>query len=190
MRSFLDSSTNSGTTEVTLRSTRAYIEIEWPINESLCAVIYAIPRTATSAFIATCWDDAFDELLRDVDSYTLETIVETWPTLAYLLHQGLNDKYREGALIRLEDADYAEMKWFVASVVGNISFDSKEDFFTDQTVSTIQTVMSKSMELMVELQENKPSLVRAIGKGVMSGLGAFALGAIAAALGIDTDGYA
>jgi hypothetical protein len=187
VRTFIDKPTNSKSDEPTIRATRCYLEIEWPVNESLCAIIYAIPRTGTSAYIAACWETAFDELLRNLDSHTLETIVETWPTLATLLYNGINDKYREGALIRLEDADYGEMKWFVASVAGNISFDSEDDFFTDRTVDTIQVVMEKSMELMVELQERKPSIIRAVGKGIMAGLSAVAVGAIAVAFGIDPD---
>jgi hypothetical protein len=189
MRSFLDSPTNPNSTEPTIHATRGYLEIEWPINESTCAVLYAIPRTESSAFIVTSWEDSFDEFLNNTDSNDWETVVETWPTLATLLSNGVNDKYRDGALIRLDDIDYGDAKWFVASVAGNVSFDSEESFFTERTVDTMQTVMSKSAELMVELRENKPSIARAIGKGIMSGLGTLALSAIAITLGADPDEY-
>ncbi len=185
MRFFLDKPTSAKSDEPSIQATNCYLEIEWPINSNTCVVIYIIPRTETSVFVATCWDTAFDTIIAELDIDTIKTIAETWPTLALLLNNGLGNKYRNGAIIRLEDADYGETKWFVASVAGNISFKSENGLFTAQTKEAINTVMSTSLQLFVELQEKKPSIMRAIGKGIAAGLGVFALGAIAEIFGFD-----
>jgi len=187
MRMFLDETTHPGSDEPNLRATNCYIELEFPIDDSSCAVIYLIPRTESSVFVATCWGTTFDELLSNPSSQTVDMITETWPTLATLLYNGLSDKYRDGALIKLEDPDYGENKWFVASVAGNISFENADTLFADRTMETINVVVTKSLELMVELQEKKPNMARAFGKGVLTGLGTVALGAVALALGVDPD---
>jgi hypothetical protein len=49
----------------------------------------------------------------------------------------------------------------------------------------INTVMNRIMQLFVELQEKKPGIMRAIGKGIAAGIGAVALGAVAAIFGFD-----
>jgi len=43
------------------------------------------------------------------------------------------------------------------------------------------------LALFVDLNENKPSLLRAVGKGVAAGIGAVALAGIAAFFGVDLD---
>jgi hypothetical protein len=157
-------------------------------------VFYIIPRNEHSAFVATCWEHAFDEVIADLDEDTFETIVETWPTLAILFHNGIKDLYREGALILFEDFDYGENKWFIASIAGNISFTSAEELMGERTREVIQVVLARSMQLLIELHENKPSISREIGKGIAKGIGYAIAGTLAiglaAFLGIDPDDLA
>jgi hypothetical protein len=191
MKSFVDESSANRSDDISTRATNSYIEVEFPIQKSLSSFLYIIPRNKSSVFIVTCWEHAFDELLENIDENGWETIVETWPTLAKLLYNGIKDRYQEGALILLEDFDYGENKWFVASICGNLDLDDIEELFNDRAQETMMLVLGKSMELLTELQENSPSMMRAIGKGfskgVKMGIGAVALGALAALFGVDPD---
>lgn len=173
--------------EPEIKLTNSYIEIESSIDKESSMFMYIIPRSEHSAFIAICLDDMFDSIVSDLDEDTFETIVDTWPTLAQLLVNGVNDKYQNGALIRLEDADYGDNKWFVASIAGNISFDSQESLFCDRTSETIGLVLEKTTQLLSEVQEREPSTLKAIGKGILAGLGLGLLSGAAQALGIDID---
>lgn len=189
MRFFLDNTSGKGLEgdEIKFKVTNSYIEVEYELNE-LYAVLYFIPRSNTSFFIATCWDDVFDSILGEVeDEDDLDTIVATWPSLAQLLANGIKDKYSNGALIKLEDADTGEPKWFVASVAGNLNLESEEGLFNERTAEISQLVLTKSLELFVQLQENKPSLLRAFGKGLAAGVGTVLLGGLAAVFGGGDD---
>lgn len=184
MRTFIDTRKTSRGDEPGVSVTNGYIELEIPVDRSTALVVYVIPRSEHSAFVATCWDRVFDAVVEDLDDDTAETIVETWPTLATLLGNGATDRYRDGALIRLEDVDDGETKWFVASVAGNISFDSAEEVFGERTQAVIRAVLETSGRLATELNENEPSALRAIGRGLLAGIGA-ALGlGVAAFLGV------
>jgi hypothetical protein len=153
-----------------IRPTNSYIELEIPIDEESSIFIYIIPKNQHSAFVAVCLDDMFEKIMDDLDEDTLEIIVDTWPTFAELLYNGIKDKYQNGALIQLEDDDYGEKKWFVASVAGNISFENVEELFGERTAKAIGVVMNRTSELLSELQEKKPSTWTAIKKGFISGL--------------------
>lgn len=169
--------------------TDGYIELEIPIDRTKAMVVYLIPRSSRSVWVATCWDHAFDEILEDPDEDTLEVIEGTWPLLAQLLANGFKDRYREGALIVLEDLDDGENKWFVASVAGNISLEDPEKLFAEKTQKVIQVVLSRSAELAQELSENEPSALKALGRGIGKGLGTLIGSTVAAGvavlLGID-----
>jgi hypothetical protein len=145
--------------------------------------MYIIPRGEHSALIATCWDHAFDPILEGIDGDAAETISETWPTLAMLLHNGMKELYRDGALILLEDFDDGERKWYVASVAGNISFENAEELLGERTRAVMQVVLQKSIQLMTELNENEPSAWRAIGKGIGGAIAATLAWGVAAFLG-------
>jgi hypothetical protein len=149
--------------------TEGYIELELPLDCTKALVVYLIPRSSMSVWVATCWDHTFDKIIEDPDEETLEVIAETWPTLAQLLVNGFKDLYSGGALIILEDLDDGENKWFVASVAGNISLeDLAKEFPKIQKV--IDVVLSRSAELAQELSENKPSVLKAIEKGMVKGI--------------------
>jgi hypothetical protein len=184
MRFFLDSTSGKDLEGdgLKFKVTNCYLELEHEMD-GVYLVHYVIPRNSTSVFIATCWDRIFDELLSDEDS--LETAVETWPALGQLLVNGIEDRYSDGALIKLEDFDTGEPKWFLASVCGNIDLEDIASVFSDRTAETTKVVVEKSLALFVDLNENKPSLLRAVGKGVAAGVGAVALAGIAAIFGVD-----
>ncbi len=186
MRTFIDSTPGSNLVgeEIKYGVTNSYIEVEFRIDDAFL-VLYYIPRSSSSIFVATCWDHAFDGLLSNIDEDDWETIAETWPTLAKLLLNGANDRYSEGALIKLEDFDDGESKWYIASIAGNLDFDNIDDLLGDRTQKVSQLVILKSAELLTEMSENRPSIGRAIVKGITRGVGKGLLMAIGAAVGVD-----
>lgn len=190
MRTFIDERRTSKGEELGSEVTKTYIELEIPIGDSHACVVYIIPRSEHSAFVATCWDHAFDSILEDLDEDTAETISETWPTLATLLNNGVKDLYREGALIVLEDFDDGERKWYCTSIAGNISFENAEKVLSERTNAVLQVVLSKSVQLLTELNENQPSVLREIGKGVGGAIAATLALGVATFLGIDPDDLA
>jgi hypothetical protein len=191
MRAFIDSTPGDDLEgdEIRYKVTNHYIELEFPIGDSLFLVLYYIPRSTSSVFVAACWNHVLDELLDNIsDEDEWGTLVETWPTLAQLIVNGTKDRYKEGALIRLEDFDCGETKWFVASVSGNLDLEDLEKLFNDRTQQTSHLVLEKSLDLLTELNENRPSLGRAIVRGIAKGIGAGVIAAIAGAFGIDLTG--
>jgi len=173
--------------EPDIRVTNSYLEIEMPIDDDSSIFTYIVPRSERSVFVLICLDDMFDTLMNELDNDSFETISDTWPTLAELLMNGAKDKYKSGALIRFEDADYGDNKWFVASVAGNISFESEDEIFGDRTMEALEVVMERTKELLTELQEREPSMLKAVGKGILAGLGLGLLSGAAQAFGIDID---
>lgn len=170
MRRFIDErKTAIRDDEIGTKVTHAYFEIEFPLDKDSGLIIYVIPRSKNSAAVMTCWEHAFDELVSNLDEDTYETVARTWPTLAKLIHNGINDRYRDGALIRLEDFDDCEAKWFVASMVGNVSFDNPEDLFCERMQEVTNIVTAKTLQLFQELNENTPNWFEAIGKGFIKG---------------------
>lgn len=60
------------------RVTNTYVEFEVPIN-GYYVVFYLIPRNDYSAFIATCWDFTFDQVVSQLDDVDYrEVVAETW----------------------------------------------------------------------------------------------------------------
>lgn len=181
MKSFVDRrvTTTEGTS---FDFTNCYIQVEMPIDTEMSVFVYIIPKTESSVFVATCWDDAFDKLLT-ADEDDFETIADTWPTLAALVINATQDKYRECAMIRFADYDDGDQKWFLASVAGNINLDDTEQLLGDRTMEVAKKVIARTTELSNELQSRSPSAWKQIGK-FAAGVGmAFLLGA----LGVNVD---
>jgi hypothetical protein len=185
MRPFIDRCKISHGEEVGIETSNSYIECEYPIDKDNAYIVYIIPRNENSAWVVTCFEHIFDELVSNIDEDTSEAIADTLPTLASLLYNGIKERYQEGALVVLEDTDYCENKWFVASIAGNISLDSLEDLFGGRIQQTIQLVISKSMTLWVELSEHRPDILREIWQGFLKGLRVAATATFFAFLGID-----
>jgi hypothetical protein len=185
MRYCISDRKNAKAEDPDIRVTNSYIEVEVPIDNNSSVFTYIVPKGEHAAFVLMCLDDMFDNLLENMDEDTIETVCNTWPTLAEMLHNGIKDKYSNGALIKLEDADDGDTKWFMASIAGNISFESAESIFCDRTNEAMGVVWNRTITLLTELQERKPSQWRAMGKGILSGLALGALAIAADALGID-----
>jgi hypothetical protein len=156
--------------EVRFRATHCYLEMECRLDEGFL-VLYFIPRTATSLFVAACWDRTFDPILENAhDEDYLAAVERTWPTLAELLANGLADRYSTGALIRLEDADTGEPKWFLATVAGNLDLANVADWVGPRTQPAQNLIVQRSLALAAELQNNRSGsgsfwdLAKAIGK--------------------------
>jgi hypothetical protein len=183
VRPFIDAQI-AHSSETSTRATNAYLEIEQPLTEGNALIFYIAPRSESSVFVLTCWDHAFDDLIPQLDDEnTAETVAETWPILAQLLMNGIKDRYRDGALIRLEDPDDGETKWFVASIAGNLRLDSPDDLMSEPVMKVVQVVLERTMQLHKELMERAPDQGKMFGRAVKGALGAAVLGALAALLG-------
>lgn len=73
------------------------------------------------------------------------------------------------------DIDTGDHKWFIASVAGNLNFNSLEDLICDQTTQAVDTVISKTLELYNELSTKSPSKIKAFLKGFIKGAAMLAL---------------
>lgn len=166
---FFISDKQQAKTDPEFRFSNSYLEIEVPFTDETSGYLYILQRSESSAFVLVCLDEMFDSMLNDLNEDSLETIAETWPTLMDLIVNGVNEKFQNGALIRMEDPDFCDNKWFVASIAGNISFDSIEDLMCERMNQTISVVFDKSVQLLTELQERQPSMLKAVGKGIING---------------------
>ncbi|MEA5573485.1 hypothetical protein [Calothrix sp. UHCC 0171] len=187
MRPFIESRKASGSNEVNIEIVQSYVECEYPIDENNAVVVYIIPRTENSVWVASSFEHAFDDLVINLDRDTYEAIADTWPILANLLENGIKERYQYGALIVMEDSDYCEKKWFVASIVGNISFETLEDLFGQRVQQAIELVISQSMTLWIEIAENKPNLFQQFSKGFLKGLTAAVTATVFAFLGLNSE---
>lgn len=160
-----------GDDEFKIIPTENYLEVNMQIEDTeMFFVFYLIQKSENSLLVLSCWDDTFDEIIENLDDENyLEILTDTWPILTSLLVNGVKDKYSEGALIKLEDLDNGDHKWFLASIAGNINFESFDNLFCDRTISTITTVKEKSIILLNELQTKKPNSIKHIGKGLFKG---------------------
>lgn len=147
-----------------------YLEIEIPSNGSLSMFVYLIPRSESSLLIATCWEHIFDSLLEDFNEDNWEMICKTSPTLAQLINNSIQNKYREGVLIRLEDSDDGESKWFLAAVSANHDCNDVDDLLDARTHEIIKFVAERSTQLATELEEKKPNVLQAMGKRLIKGV--------------------
>ena len=185
MKNFIDTNSASGKPdEIMFRTTPSYVELEM-IKDEFSIYVYLIPRTETSFFVTTCWGDNFDGLLTELDEDSFEILADTWPTITKMLINGANEKFQEGVLIRLEDADYGEIKWFATTVAGNVKISENfDDFFEQERIQeAIQLVIQRSVEISNEFQ-NEPNTGKYIWKGIKKGVGWGLAAGFLGALGI------
>lgn len=90
-----------------------------------------------------------------------------------------------------KDEDDGENKWFVSTVAGNINFDNLEEFFSKRMLESIQLVIAATIQLLTELSNNKPSMLKSVKAGAIKGLkeGAVTLAATALAVLFGVDLY-
>ena len=163
-----------GDDDLKLRATNSYIELIWTIETGCYIKIYLVPRSEHSIFVLACYDNAFDTILENIDDEDYSsTVRDTWPLLTQLLINGGNDRYSEGALIRAEDSDTGDTKWFLATVVGNIDLD---EMICDRTLEAAKRIIALAGDLHHEMEHKSPSTFKAIAKGIGIGVLAAILG--------------
>jgi hypothetical protein len=150
--------------------TECYMQFEVPVDSDSSFYTYLIQRSENTFFIAACLNDVFDSLIENFDNDLVNVYNDAWPNLITLLQNGVNDKYQNGALIKLEDQDCGENKWFLATVVGNMKIEKLDDFFNDKVVDAIKLINSKAIALFTELNDNEPSVLKAIAVGAKQGV--------------------
>lgn len=177
MRPFLDPNPGhdlQGDDQFRHKVTNCYIELEYPAN-GFYLVVYLFPINNFTLGVATSFENSLDGIERYLaDEYSLQTFAETWPLTANLLANGIRDQYSQGALIRIPDYDTGDMKWFVATMVGNLNLQDWESFFSERTREAMQLVVGLSLQLLDELTTRQPDILTDFGRRILGGLGGFA----------------
>jgi len=128
MHFFFDGSQRPVKSEFHVRETPSYYEFETRISDPEmpgASYFYVIPQSATSMLVAACWGrepDAVAALFADPkfgDDW-FKVYCDTYPIQGELFRNGFEERFSEGALIRLIDPGDGEPKWAVVTVVGNI----------------------------------------------------------------------
>jgi hypothetical protein len=139
---------------------------------------YLIPTGVTTYVIASCFGHRFDPIVELFGDEHLGTAwfnvaAKTYPTFGTLATNALNERYSEGALLRLCDPDDAELKWCVATVVGNIDATTFGDLFADVRIKEkIMLVVASSLDLEQQLATQEITAadkVMMIARGAASG---------------------
>ena len=153
------------------RITKKYVELTQKLEDVL-VVTYFIFRDESSFMVALDWEDAFNPIQIE-DSDDIENIADTYPALAELIRNTLARDFGHGALVQLEDFDDGSIKWFVVSIAGNLDIRSPEDLFEGRAKEAAETVLSKSIAVLTELNENKfrygGTMWRGFKKGLLRG---------------------
>jgi hypothetical protein len=151
-----------------LRLTPSYVEIAQK-RESIVLYFYLIFHNNHSLIVATCWDHIFDKMqIEDEDD--ILNINDSYPSLAKLIRNTISGLFSQGALVRLEDPDDGEIKWFIVSIAGNLVINSGDDLFEGNTKKAIDTVLENSFTILGEFITNKPSYFGTIWRGFKKGL--------------------
>lgn len=169
MKYFLQNTKDAELTEGELhyRITPRYVELTQRKGD-LCLVWYLIFRDAYSLIVATCWENMFDSMVIEDDD-DISNIRDTYPTQAQVIRNSVGGRFSQGALVQMEDFDDGELKWFVISIAGNINISSADDLFEGRTADASKTVLDKSVTMLLEIQNNKPSYLKTILRGLKKG---------------------
>lgn len=156
-------------------STDSYAELEIPVDDDTSLFLYLVPQSEHSMYLLMSFDDAFDEIINNLDDDTITSAFrKAWPTLYQLIQDGVNDKYSNCALIKTSDFDDGDTKWFLATFVGNYSLDNDSENASERIQDAIKKVEEKALTLLTELSENSPKMfpvvMKSMWKDFLSGI--------------------
>ncbi|MBD0373309.1 MAG: hypothetical protein ICV60_20905 [Pyrinomonadaceae bacterium] len=151
---------------VEFQTTPSYIEVQ---IEKGAWVAYFVPLDEHSLLVAACCDDYFD-FLDSADQYVLSDIAATWPKLVALVNNALRSKFSQAVLLKLNDLDTADPKWFVATVVGNLDFKKMQEVIDPRLEKATQLVLSKASEALEEVTTKELSKLSLYWKSIKRGL--------------------
>jgi hypothetical protein len=154
-----------GTDGTQLRFTPGYIEYVMPGTiPPLHVITYWIALTQTDYFVAHCWGNDFDwpfHLMTypTTSAGAIKSALQAWPAFMALLSNSAQDKPRlsEGVIIRVNDLDDGDLKWFLGSYIGNIQInDMNTGLFGERSTAVANKVLRLSGTVGVELRDTPP----------------------------------
>lgn len=189
MKKYIDQPVNDHE-EVSVRVTNSYFELEYfdkKARES--TFVYLLPRCDKSLWVVANWETVFDFVLHRSEQ-ELGLIRERFPVLGELIHNGIRDKYGKGALIRLEDPDEGETKWFIAGVAGNLDLE-KDDIWSapqlHQALKRVHEACGQLSQEMASLSSDQPDDDwTEIKRGFLRGVGKVAAVTLLGVLGLPS----
>jgi len=119
---------------------------------------YLIPRKENKIWVAACWDDTFD-FIESIDSDDVISHLSTkWPFLANQLQNGLNERFADSGLAKVNDPEESKKKWAVLTEVEGSDFPkTTEDFWANPSLLTaVERVQKASGRLYEELEKERP----------------------------------
>lgn len=135
----------------------AKLQIDIP-ETNYYLIIYLIKKTEKSIFVAACFEHSFDAFIESLDKEQWETVKETWPNVYDLISNGKNGRFKEGAIIRQEDIEDGDLKWFLVASLGNLEFDHLDKESLGPINDVLVLVLDKSWYVLLETQKSPSAL--------------------------------
>lgn len=137
------------------RVTSAYVELALPLDQNTALMLYYLPRSNHTLWVATCWDECFERFFHRPNSReVLQQRLQTWPTLGVLLLNGLRQDYARGALVRAKDCDTQVQKWLLVCEVTEVNLTDAATLFGPATQRATELVKARSLQLRQELRSD------------------------------------
>ena len=150
-----------------MESTNSYVAVRIAHDQVLMTIYFSF-RDSRTALVAACWNNVFDSLpLATTDD--LEDLAEDYPIIAALVLNAIAQRYSQCALIRMEDYDNGDMKWFMVTVAGNINADAPDDDTWTRLFEALDRVTTASFGVMNAIQDG-PSTLQVVGRSVWRGI--------------------
>lgn len=130
----------------------SYIEVLLPG----ATLAYIIPLSGRRALVAACCTDGFDSILKHDQESFLKDISSAWPTMAELMRNTFNNNITEPCLLRFEDYDTQDMRWFIGQGVENVDFNSHNEQEKERLMMAVYRVCGDALGVFDEMRENKP----------------------------------
>ena len=155
--------------QISIKLTSSYLEVTENLSDFLI-VYYIFYLSPTSILVSTSFDYFFDGFLDNLEYYQLDVISETYPSLTQSINNTINHKFHKFALVRFQDFDILDFKWFLITTIGNISLKNSEDLIKPEITNPIHNLISKSIEILGESKNNNISSPKGLVKSFFKGL--------------------
>lgn len=168
MRYFIEQSTIPNDSRIHVRSYPSYLELSaaaGDASEPALVTWYLLPADEYTYLVVASFGHQLDplvEVLLDrgigMAEARMAVLAKRVPTFVRLLTNMTTERYSDGALLYLRDPDDADMKWCVATVVGNVTTQRGPALSEDERIhSASLVVINESIALLSEFSEARIS---------------------------------
>lgn len=146
--------------ELSIEETPLYIRADSPyvVNDhQLMLTFYVMSLGRDSWLVTTCFLHRMDPFLKGLaDPKASQLHYKNWtrifPVWGELMDNAINQRYSRGSLVRFQDPDDSETKWFLGIPVGNLHLETIGDMFNNERMSAaMDRVLARSLALEVNL---------------------------------------